>query len=45
MNMRRSITLNLKSKKKAIITDGLSSVAPLTNERCNYIAMIAYITI
>jgi hypothetical protein len=32
-------------KEKAIISDGLSSVAPLTDERCNYNSMIEYITI
>ena len=32
-------------KEKAIISDGLSSVAPLTDERCNYNAMIEYVTI
>ena len=30
---------------KVIISDGLSSVAPLTDERCNYKAMIEYVTI
>ena len=32
-------------KEKAIISDGLSSVAPLTDERCNYDVMIEYVTI
>jgi hypothetical protein len=32
-------------KEKAIISDGLSSVAPLFYERCNYNAMIDYLTI
>ena len=32
-------------KEKAIIADGLSSVAPLTDERCNYNAMNEYVTI
>jgi hypothetical protein len=32
-------------KEKAIISDGLSSVAPLFNERCNYNAMIEFLTI
>jgi hypothetical protein len=32
-------------KEKAIIADGLSSFAPLTDERCSYNAMIEYITI
>jgi hypothetical protein len=32
-------------KEKAIIPDGLSSVAPLFNERCSYNAMIEYVTI
>jgi hypothetical protein len=33
------------AKEKAIISDGLSIVAPLTDERCNYNAMIELITI
>jgi hypothetical protein len=32
-------------KEKAIISDGLCSVAPLFDERCNYNAMIEYVTI
>jgi hypothetical protein len=32
-------------KEKAIISDGLSSVAPLFDERCSYNAMIDYVTI
>ena len=32
-------------KEKAIISDGLSIMAPLTDERCNYNAMIEFITI
>jgi hypothetical protein len=32
-------------KEKAIISDGLSSVAPLFDERCNNNAMIEYVTI
>jgi hypothetical protein len=32
-------------KEKAIISDGLSSVAPLFDERCSYNAMIEYVTI
>jgi hypothetical protein len=32
-------------KEKAIIADGLSSVAPLIDERCSYNAMIEYVTI
>jgi hypothetical protein len=32
-------------KEKAIISDGLSSVAPLFDERCNYNAIIEYVTI
>jgi hypothetical protein len=32
-------------KEKAIISDGLSSVAPLTDERCSCNAMIEYMTI
>jgi hypothetical protein len=31
--------------KKAIISNELSNVAPLTDERCNYNAMIEYMTI
>ena len=33
------------NKEKAIISDGLSNGAPLTDERCNYNAMIEYVTI
>jgi hypothetical protein len=33
------------AKEKAIISDGLSSFAPLFDERCNYNAMIEYVTI
>jgi len=36
---------SLMDKEKAIISDGLSSVAPLFNERCSYNAMIEYVTI
>jgi hypothetical protein len=32
-------------KEKAIISDGLSSVAPLFDERCNYNVMIEFVTI
>jgi len=32
-------------EEKAIISDGLSSVAPLTDERCSYNAMIEFVTI
>jgi hypothetical protein len=32
-------------KEKAIIADGLSSVAPLFLERCSYNVMIEYVTI
>ena len=32
-------------QEKAIISDGLSSVAPLTDERCNYNVMIEFMTI
>ena len=32
-------------KEKAIISDGLSGVAPLFDERCSYNAMIEYVTI
>jgi hypothetical protein len=35
----------LIDKEKAIISDGLSSEAPLFDERCNYNAMIEYVTI
>jgi len=35
----------MMDKEKAIISDGLSSVAPLFNERCNYNAMIDYVNI
>jgi hypothetical protein len=36
---------SLMDKEKAIISDGLSSVAPLFDERCNYNTMIEYVTI
>jgi hypothetical protein len=36
---------SLTDKEKAIISDGLSSVAPLFLERCNYNPMIEYVTI
>jgi hypothetical protein len=36
---------SLTDKEKAIISDGLSSFAPLTDERCNYNGMIEYVTI
>jgi hypothetical protein len=36
---------SLINKEKAIIADGLSIVAPLFDERCNYNAMIEYVTI
>jgi len=36
---------SLTDKEKAIISDGLSSFAPLFKERCNYHAMIEYVTI
>jgi hypothetical protein len=35
----------LTGKEKAIISDGLSIMAPLFNERCNYNPMIEYVTI
>jgi len=35
----------LNTKEKAIIVDGLSNSAPLNDERCNYNAMIEYVTI
>ena len=37
--------LHVQYKEKATISDGLFSVAPLFNERCNYNAMIDYLTI
>ena len=40
-----SISWKGDDKEKAIISDGLSSVAPLIDERCNYNAMIDYFTI
>ena len=36
---------SLTDKEKAIISDGLSSEAPLTDERCNYNAMIEFLNI
>jgi hypothetical protein len=36
---------SLTDKEKAIISDGLSSFAPLTDERCNYNAIIEFFTI
>jgi hypothetical protein len=36
---------SLKDEEKAIISDGLSSVAPLIDERCNYNTMIEFVTI
>jgi hypothetical protein len=38
-------TNSLIDKEKAIISDGFSSVARLFNDRCNYNAMIEYVTI
>jgi hypothetical protein len=35
----------LTDKEKAIIADGLSILAPLFDERCNYNAMIEFVTI
>jgi hypothetical protein len=35
----------LPDKEKVIISDGLSNEAPLFEERCNYNAMIEYVTI
>ena len=35
----------LVDNKKAIIADGFFILAPLTDERCNYNAMIEYVTI
>jgi hypothetical protein len=39
------LTKALINKEKAIIADGLSSVATLTDERCSCNAMIEYMTI
>ncbi len=36
---------SLMDKEKAIISDGLSSFAPLFDERCNYNRMIEFVTI
>ena len=36
---------SLIDKEKAIIADGFSNFAPLFLERCNYNAMLEYITI
>ena len=36
---------SLIDKEKAIISDGLSSVAPLIDERCSYNSIIEYVTI
>jgi hypothetical protein len=36
---------SLTDKEKAIISDGLSSFAPLFDKRCNYNAMIEFVTI
>jgi hypothetical protein len=36
---------SLIDKEKAIISDGLSSVAPLIDERCSYNGMSEYVTI
>jgi hypothetical protein len=32
----------LIGKEKAIISDGLSSVAPLVDERCSYLSMLDF---
>jgi len=49
VNQRKTKRCNypnsLTDKEKAIIADGLSSLAPLFNERCSYNAMIEYVTI
>jgi hypothetical protein len=49
VNQRKTKRCNypnsLTDKEKAIISDGLSSVAPLFDERCSYNAMIEYVTI
>jgi hypothetical protein len=46
LKIKRCNYLNsLKDKEKAIISDGLSSVAPLFDERCSYNAMIEYVTV
>jgi hypothetical protein len=36
---------SLIGKEKAIISDGLSSVAPLIEESCSYNSLIEYVTI
>ena len=36
---------SLIDKEKAIISDGLPCVAPLTDERCNYNTLIEYVNI
>jgi hypothetical protein len=49
VNQRKTKRCNtsnsLTDKEKAIISDGLSSWAPLFDERCSYNAMIEYVTI
>jgi hypothetical protein len=49
VNQRKTKRCNypnsLTDKEKAIISDGLSSVAPLFDKRCSYDAMIEFITI
>jgi hypothetical protein len=35
----------MMDKEKAIISDGLSSLAPLFDERCSYNEMIEYVTV
>jgi hypothetical protein len=49
VNQRKTKRCNypnsLTDKEKAIISDGLSSLAPLFDERCSYNAIIEYVTI
>jgi hypothetical protein len=42
---RCNLPNSLMDKEKAIIADGLSSKAPLFDERCNYNTIIEYVTI
>ena len=42
---RCSYPNSLIDKEKGDISDGLSSMAPITDERCSYNAMIQYVTI
>jgi hypothetical protein len=45
INKRCNYPNSLTDKEKTIISDGLSSGAPLTDERCSYNSMIEYVTI